>query len=312
MNKMFDTVFGTDPEVFIVNDGGWCIPPVALKEDYNLDYLRAKTLLEDEDWKIIEDGAATEINIAPSDNVSEIFDRLGRAYNAVQKLAESFKLKAVVYPTVPFDLKKYWQKRGENFRDCVRFGCDPDLDIYSGEYSVETDSSKIPERYGGGHIHMQAPLNNPTLFEEIFYHATRLMDILVGNTGVAINRPSNDWVEAEKSRLKYYGRPGKIRLQDYGNNLRGIEYRVPSNFWITDDKIGNALLTLMNSVYNLCLNPSDASEILNSGDVDNIPKNILTFDTKRAKSTAHYIMDRLAHLRYINYDDYVNILELIT
>ena len=50
---MFDTVFGTDPEIFIVDDNGYCIPPIALKEDYSVPYLRAKTLLEDEDWKII-------------------------------------------------------------------------------------------------------------------------------------------------------------------------------------------------------------------------------------------------------------------
>jgi len=308
---MFDTVFGTDPEMFIVDKSGNCVPPAALKEDFGLDFVDEKTLILADDWKIIEDGAATEINIRPSNNLDTIFERINAAKNAATEFVkDGFGLNTLIRPTVLFNLDKYWKGRGENFRDCVRFGCDPDLDIYSGEYSVEIDSSKINERYGGGHIHMQAPLNEPSLYEDIFYHAARLMDILVGNTGVAIKRPDNSWTCEEKSKLKYYGRPGRIRLQNYPDGNRGIEYRVPSNYWITDKRVGCALLTLMNCVFNLCLHPADAGELLNSACIERVPINILRFNMSHAKMDAGYILDMLAEKKYLDYEQYIDIVGL--
>jgi len=300
---MFDTIFGTDPEVFVIDENRNCIPPAALKEDFGMEFVGEKIIIDGGDWTIIEDGAATEINLAPSNESAVITDRINRALEELKTvMKKKFDLDIVVYPTVKFDIKKYWESRGEEFRDCVRFGCDPDLDIYSGQYSTEISADNIPERFGGGHIHMQAPEDNLGLFDETYYHTTLLMDLIVGNSAVAFKRPDTAWVTAEKSRLKYYGKPGKIRLQEYPDGTKGIEYRTPSNFWITNPAFTEGLLTLMNVVFNLSKNPTDASSVLEVSYLSHAPKNIAKFQTKQAFETMTSVMDILGSMRYLSYD----------
>jgi len=310
---MLLTNFGTDPEVFVVDNDGQCIPPAALREDFGVNFVDEKTILEEDDWKIIEDGAATEINIMPSNNIDTINDRIYRALRGIKSfVAENFDLNTTVYPTVPFDTKKYWEERDESFRDCVRFGCDPDLDVYSGQFSKEIAADNVPERFGGGHIHMQAPLDDLAFFEDKYFHVARLMDILVGNTCVAIKRPDKNWYEAEMKRLKFYGKPGKIRLQEYPDGTKGIEYRTPSNFWITNPNVTFSLLTLMNSVFSLSQNPEDASHFLEDENaVNNAPNYIVNFDTVRAGGLFENCLEKLVSMRYVDYSVAGKILESV-
>jgi hypothetical protein len=300
---MLQTNFGTDPEVFVVDNNGQCIPPAALRDDFGVEFIDEKTIIEGDDWRIIEDGAATEINIVPSNSIDTINDRISKALAGLKSfVGDNFDLTTIVYPTVPFDVKKYWEERDESFRDCVRFGCDPDLDIYSGEYSKEIAADNVPERFGGGHIHMQAPIDDLAFFEDKYFHVARLMDILVGNTGVAIKRPDKRWVEAEKKRLKFYGKPGKIRLQEYPDGTKGIEYRTPSNFWITNPATAFSLLTLMNSVFSLSQNPEDASKFLEDENIVNMaPKYIVDFNIKSSKNLFENCLDKLVTMRYLDY-----------
>lgn len=308
---MYSTNFGCDPELFVIDPHGGCIPPAALRADYGMKF-RGKTIVSGPDWRLIEDGAATEINIAPSDDLGQFFSRIEAAKAAAKELASGFGLFATIFPTVRFDVSKFWEGRDDTFRDCVRFGCDPDLDIYSGKYSKEVSAENVGERYGGGHIHMQAPESNPSLFEENYYHITKLMDILVGNTAVALKRPESTWIAAEKSRLKFYGRPGKIRLQEYPNGFKGIEYRTPSNFWITNINFASVLLTMMNVVFNLSQKPADASVIFDTTGDTIAPNNIIKFDIKSAVEVLSGCLDQLLGMRYISYDTAGEISDLVS
>jgi hypothetical protein len=309
---MFDTNFGTDPEVFVVDENESCIPPASLREDHGYEFLDEITLVQEDDWKIIEDGAATEINVDPSSDLGILYDRITRAIEGVRKFAsDTFGLGVKVSPTVKFDTEKFWEGRGEEFRTCVMFGCDPDLDIYSGEYSPEIAADEVPERFGGGHIHMQAPENDNDLFENTYYYTTRLMDILVGSTAVAIKRDSGDLIAEELKRLQYYGRPGKIRLQNYNTGVKGIEYRTPSNFWIRDKESANLLLTLMNSVFNLTQHPADASKILEANWHRSVPKDILGFDQRMCRETTITVLEHLKNMKYISYDQAASFVPLI-
>lgn len=296
---MFKTNFGTDPEIFVLDNDNSCIPPAALREDFGINFEDKITIISGDEWKIIEDGAATEINILPSDDPDIFFDRIMRAVSGAENFATKLGLKTTISPTVHFDTKRFWQGRGENFRDCVRFGCDPDLDIYSGEYSSEICADEIDERYGGGHIHMQAPDNNVGIFEDTYYHATRLMDILVGNTAVAFLRKSSE-VEKEKARLKFYGRPGKIRLQDYPNGDKGIEYRTPSNFWLKDAKYSTLLLMMMECVFELINHPNDAVKFLDDTFYTKAPLNIVNFDQNSALKMLDSSLNLLGEMGYID------------
>ncbi len=309
---MFDTNFGTDPEVFIVDGNLSCVPPASLREDHGFQFLDEITLVQEDDYKIIEDGAATEINVDPSNNIDILYDRIARAIEGVRKFAsDTFGLGIKVSPAVQFDTEKFWNERGEEFRSCVMFGCDPDLDIYSGEYSPEIAADEVPERFGGGHIHMQAPENDNDLFENTYYYTTRLMDILVGSTAVAIKRDDSELIKEELKRLQYYGRPGKIRLQNYPTGVKGIEYRTPSNFWIKDKTSANLLLTLMNSVFNLSQHPADASKILESNWHINVPRDILSFDQRLCRETSLTVLENLKNMKYISYDQAAEFLPLL-
>jgi hypothetical protein len=308
---MFNTFFGTDPEIFVVDDGGNCVPPAALREDFGLEFVDEKTLLNGDEWSIIEDGAATEINLEPTDNSDVMNKRLEDAINGVTSfMKDNYNLDTFIFPTVPFDIIKYWKERGEEFKDCVRFGCDPDLDIYSGKYSEEVTADDVPERFGGGHIHMQAPPDNMGFFDEAYYHTTILLDVLVGNSAVAFKRPNREWIDAEKKRLKYYGRPGKIRLQEYPDGTKGIEYRTPSNFWITNPKVANGLLTLMNTVFNVVQRPDDASRILDNPWVDVAPNNISKFSQPQAYKLLSESVELLGKMRYLDYGEIASIVDL--
>lgn len=311
MNDLrLDTVFGADPEVFVLDTkNNTIVPPAALKEDHGVKFVDAKTILLGDDWRVIEDGAATEINIFPSNDFFRLFGRINLAKQHLQTLANQLGFSVSSRASVPFDSVKYWKGRNESFRDCVRFGCDPDLDIYTGHYSQETCVEDIKQRFGGGHIHMQAPPNEKDLFESIFYHTTRLMDIIVGNTAVALKRGNESLDEDEKSRLRFYGRPGKIRLQSYADGNKGIEYRVPSNFWLSSVTTGEIIFKLMNVVFNLSMNPNDAAKFLVIPFTENAPRNIVSYNKKSASSLAMSVLDLLTSMRYIEINDFSKILQ---
>jgi hypothetical protein len=98
----------------------------------------------------------------------------------------------------------------------------------------EIDVSTHPYRYGGGHLHIQAIETNPKVYFPIWEYAAVVFDFIVGMTNTKEPR-SNDVVAQERSRLEYYGKPGRIRLQAYNpkKGLFGIEYRVMYNYWLS-------------------------------------------------------------------------------
>ena len=110
---------------------------------------------------------------------------------------------------------KVWKKTNKATK---MFGCHP----------TENAQEKNPKRVtglrekfraGGGHIHLgglteKEKRNLPTII--------KIMDIVVGNTLVLLDRD-----KANITRRKNYGRAGEYRPKPYG-----LEYRVPSNFWL--------------------------------------------------------------------------------
>lgn len=304
--RMLQTNFGADPELFLVNDGE-CIPPASLREDFGFDY--DKILLEMGDCRIIEDGAAVEINLEPSNNFDLFWQRIERATEGVIDFAKQFDLNVDISPAVKFDPKKFWIDRDETFRDCVRFGCDEDLDVYSGEFSREICVETIQERFGGGHLHIEGD------FHDVYFYFTQLCDIFIGNTAVSLKRDSSTR-SAEGRRLKYYGQPGKIRLQNYGNNVKGIEYRTPSNFWIKDKENARLLVTMADAVVNLMENPSDASQFINNDSLLQLAiSNINNGNSMNTASKARHlflrVMDSLIEMNYFDLETATSLIEIL-
>jgi len=247
------SLIGSDPEVFCVNSLGECIPPVILRKlgmpfttkhlNKNLttssiesDREKHPVFAETSSYKIIEDGAAFEINTKPTKDTLEYYSMISNAIGHLENLVRKFGYSITIKPAVIFNPEiLYIDGVLDSYANyCVRFGCDPDLDIYSGLYSKEVDASNINKRFGGGHIHIS------NIDTDRYFEIGRLMDIILGNAFIS-SLETEEEVYLEKDRHEFYGLPGKLRIQTYSkkDNIKGIEYRTPSNLWIKDlGKIG--------------------------------------------------------------------------
>jgi hypothetical protein len=255
--------FGCDPEFFIYEHNKeteygnipFIIPPASLFTDYNIPFTLSpnnkRILLEEGDFRFIEDGAALELNLKrPIKNTMDFNQLISFSMERIrEKLYEIFinksnysysRLKLAYDVLGYFSIDKYWKNRDKTFHDCVRFGCDPD--IFPEYYLIsgfeentckEIDARNHEYRYAGGHLHIQNMSDNPDIYYKYVELAPIIYDFFVGTTNVLIRRTENI-LQQEFARLKYYGRPGRIRLQKYSDKVNGIEYRPPSNQWINN------------------------------------------------------------------------------
>ena len=262
MTKELKHNFGTDPEVFIYKElvptqyGNIpdIIPPAALVEDFGMEMkqiLDKKVLISGNGFQWSEDGAAIEMQIEPQNTVHNFFSTVNRGINILTQFLQPYGLKVWAKPLGHFDVNKYWKNRGPEFQLCVVFGCDPDefpakyyeLELEGKDHTEELDVSSHEFRYGGAHIHIQAPFSDPTIYFEKWNFAATCFDFFVGMLNTTFRRRP-DILKYEKARLEYYGKPGRIRLQIYDveNQIFGIEYRVMSNHFIRNFPMTRALL----------------------------------------------------------------------
>jgi hypothetical protein len=260
-NTLYAHTFGADPEVFIV--GGKTIetpfgrlpkliPPQSLIQDHGVEpeIIKDKVVLyKNKNFQWSEDGAAIEMQMSPATDFAAFRSTVQAGLVGLQQFLKGFGMSVYKNPLAVFDLDEYWNNRDESFRECVIFGCDPDMfpELYIeyglDEESEEIDVSEHEYRYGGGHIHIQAPENDPEVFMRSWPEAATVFDFTAGLANV-VKKRSTKIEQQEMARLDYYGRPGRIRLQEYDakNGVFGIEYRVLSNYWVSNPVFMNRLL----------------------------------------------------------------------
>jgi hypothetical protein len=256
-------LYGSDPEFFIYKntintiygDIPNIVPPASLIADMGVKFTvssnNKRILIDKPDYKVIEDGAALEINFKkPFNNTTQLHHTYYQAKDTIQKFLYGIDMHLKLSEDVLgfFNIKDYWEGRDENFIDCVRFGCDPDtfpklysMSGFEKDVCKIIDASKHEYRYAGGHIHIQNMTDNPDIYLDNLEYAPIVLDFIVGTINVLLDRGQKIKTQ-ELARLKYYGRPGRVRLQKYSENKNGIEYRPPSNQWITDTYSTNAIL----------------------------------------------------------------------
>jgi hypothetical protein len=121
-------------------------------------------------------------------------------------------------------------------------GCAPSLNLYDPEAAPGVDGEVYPYRSAGGHIHIGL-VGGPPWSDEAKKTLIALMDILVGNTAVLIDRD-----EGNIERRKVYGRAGEYRLPKHG-----VEYRSLSNFWLRHFTIFHLVFGLTRMAYSAVL-----------------------------------------------------------
>jgi hypothetical protein len=191
--------FGSDPELFFVKDGVMVPSTGIMPADRR---------------QVTRDGFQVELHPDASSCRQLASNYIRDCLREAREIATgagaqlSFALAHTVDPQV-------WKQTDKSVK---KFGCNPTLNVHEKKQKRTTG---LRERFraGGGHIHLgslSAKVKNdlPTL--------VKLFDIIAGNTLVLIDRD-----ERNITRRKNYGRAGEYREKPYG-----LEYRVPSNFWL--------------------------------------------------------------------------------
>lgn len=242
---MNNLLFGSDPEVFVTEtkDGNdYAIPMPHFFSEYDIkpvevdDIGKHPVLLKRDKYKVIMDGVAFELNLAPASNARDLFTCINDALSEIGELADKFGFKLTIKPTVLYDFYRFFKPDNDMLFQCGIFGCDKDNDAILKSYdSPEIDATEHKYRYGGGHLHIS---DNNELIKAYPVAYVKLLAIFCGNYAVSTSK----FPDLERLRAWKYGQPGRYRIQHYPNKVVGVEYRTPSNNWISDLNIIEGML----------------------------------------------------------------------
>lgn len=166
-------------------------------------------------FTIQEDNVAVEFGIPPAKTepefITSILDvqKVGLQYireKAVNKRLNFSKLSCTVFP------EKQLKHPG-----ALVFGCEPDFNAWTGQQNPYIIISDPLLRSAGGHIHVETTLDKAKVI--------KAMDITVGLASLFLDAKGTQ-------RRALYGKAGAMRPKPYG-----VEYRVPSNFWIFSENL---------------------------------------------------------------------------
>jgi hypothetical protein len=271
---------GSDPEFLAVNKFHDAIlPPAVLEEFFGME--RIGTLDEDRphyhpifyenEYMLIGDGAAFEVNMSPSRTPEEFQEKFFGIFEEVKTLIESFsddvELKAT--PTERFFLPLMQNfgfpdlEKDRRLMASVMFGCDTQFNIRrEGSADPKISVVTYEYRHAGGHIHM-SNTEVPNLHPEIVY-LVRLCDIFLGTSGIY----HSPYPDKEKLRQKFYGVPGNFRPTEYPNGLKGIEYRSPSVSWLNTEEGINSIFKGVRAVMSFIGYPKKTRHFLDTYEND--------------------------------------------
>lgn len=137
--------------------------------------------------------------------------------------------------------------------DAWVFGCEPDINAWTGEINPKPHAAEPNLRSCGGHVH----IGIPNMSSKDKFRLIQLLDYYLGFP-LSLSDP-------DRRRQQLYGKPGAMRFKPYG-----VEYRTPSNWWwvsgfdiypmvlqaveaFKDNKVPRYL----NKIQEALLNPSD-------------------------------------------------------
>lgn len=148
-----------------------------------------------------------------------------------------------------------------------QFGCTPSHNPY--EDTEIGDGQEVRQRSAGGHLHFAYKGRYPGLTQK---KIVKVMDIVLGNTCVLIDRDKGNAI-----RRELYGRAGEYRNKSYG-----LEYRVPSNFWLQHYVLLSMVTALGRQAIQI-VKSGHANEFLKLFDTDSVREAINTNDKRLAR-----------------------------
>jgi hypothetical protein len=204
---------GADPELFVTKDGKLrsahgLIP--GTKEEPHPVKLGAVQV----------DGLALEFNIDPATTADEFVTNVQTVMAQLKDMVPGYEF--AIIPSARFN--------GNHFRaqpdEAKELGCTPDFNAYTMAENKKPDNTTTM-RTAAGHIHIGfcegADPNDPG-------HMQRCAT-LIKQLDAFLGLPSVLW-DKDKDRRSMYGAAGCFRPKPYG-----VEYRVLSNAWLTDERL---------------------------------------------------------------------------
>lgn len=205
--KPSDLLLGSDPEIFLTRDGK-IISAIDL-----IGGSKEKPLVV-KDGTLQEDNIMAEIGINPTNNVEEF---IRRHKSVMAELVVKTRAQPLITASEIIDKMILTANPNRAFK----FGCDPDFNAYTQEANPNPDPSGLL-RTCAGHIHLgfEAEDKNADGACDLIKH----LDVTVGLWSVLVDK--------DDRRREKYGKAGAFRPKSYG-----LEYRVPSNFWLQNDSL---------------------------------------------------------------------------
>lgn len=214
LTDVYNPYMGCDPEFFIRNKGEVVGAEKLLPKGGLTVAHGSNSNLS----KFIIDGVQAELNPRPNTCREGLAAEISRCMMVLQDTLKSKGMTADFSQAVEIKAKELDTLSD----DAKKFGCAPSLATYDAGIKIESvDPTKYLTRAAGGHIHIGLDKTSMAIKEA--EKTVRLLDIICGNTCVLMDRDKGN-IE----RRKLYGRAGEYRLPKHG-----LEYRTPSNFWLT-------------------------------------------------------------------------------
>lgn len=216
IKPMEGLTFGCDPELFVVDSDGNAVCadgliPGTKEEPYPVP-----------GGAVQVDGMAAEFNIDPASTYEEFNDNCNKVMGHLRKmLPKGHRL--VATPSMQFS-EKVWEEAPDHAK---LLGCSPDYNAWETTVNLPPDDSLLPRtRTASGHLHIGWTEDADT--GDMQYVAAccdlvRQLDWYLGAWSLSVDH--------DTVRRKLYGKAGAMRFKPYG-----VEYRVLSNFWLTESR----------------------------------------------------------------------------
>lgn len=210
-------LIGADPEVFVQKGGVFVSGhtfPCGSKD-------RPRVVAS---GAVQVDGMALEFNVKPAKTRVAFVKNTVKVFKDLNKIvhAEDPDAMLVAVPTANFGAD-YIGSMPEKVK---ALGCNPDFNGYTMQPNP-IPNAELPFRTGSGHVHVgftEGAEEDDYLHMKACCRIARQLDYYLG-------LPSLQW-DKDSQRRELYGKAGAFRPKSYG-----MEYRVLSNAWVSDEKL---------------------------------------------------------------------------
>jgi hypothetical protein len=166
-----------------------------------------------------------EFNVPPARTAKDFADNIGKMLSWLGKAGE--QLGGL---SVDCSAARFFAPSQLAHEQAQRFGCDPDFCVWTRETNRADPASEAARqmRTAGAHIHVS------------FTYADRTPEVLEMEPLVkSLDLAMLPFVIMDRDafRRQLYGKAGAFRPKKYTDKIRGIEYRVLSNYWISSPEL---------------------------------------------------------------------------